>query len=236
MRRAAVGLLVLLAAWLAFGISSAGATPARIIILRHGEKATSTTLCSVGVKRSLALVQQYLGKGAKDSLFASEDPPTAFFSLTLHSLELVSPAAASWNLPVVDYSVVPLPGANKIDEERVRTQQAVNDVLTNPAYDGKVVVMSWEHTFIANKKLAESGNVTLRQLLHLDELTRKAAVPETWENSNYDYFWIVDYPAGSTIPSSFERQRQQFTGPYSSLPSNLWSKPEKLPSNTGCKS
>ena len=223
-------------AFVMFGASSALAVPSKIIILRHGEKASSTALCSVGISRSLALVQEYLGKGAKKSLFGAPQTPAAFLAITLHSLELASPAAASWNAPVVTYSVVPLPGANETDDLDARTIQAANDVLNNPAWNGKIVVMVWEHKHIANKTLAKSGNVTLRQLLNLDKLTGKDHVHETWEGSNYDYFWIVEYPANSTTPSSFTPMRQEFSGPYESVPSNHWGKAEKLPPNSGCKS
>jgi hypothetical protein len=83
------------------GASLCDAAPARIIILRHGEKANATALCGVGISRSLALAQEYLGKGANKSLFKDGEAPAAFFAITLHSLELASPAAASWNLPVI---------------------------------------------------------------------------------------------------------------------------------------
>src|SRR6185436_4855959 len=61
-------------------------------------------------------------------------------------------------------------------------------------WDGKVVVMVWEHKHIADKKLTR----TLRNLLNLDKLTGKDHVHETWQGSNYDYFWSVEYPKGST--------------------------------------
>jgi hypothetical protein len=218
------------------------AAPARIIILRHGEKANATALCGVGISRSLALVQQYLGKGAANSLFAAGETPAAFHAITLHSLELASPAAASWSLPVTTWSVVPLP-KSAADEEKeldARTRAAAADVMSNPAYTGKIVVMVWEHKHIANKKLQDkhaTDGVTLRQLLNLGVLTGKDHVHETWEGTNYDYFWIVEYgTAGSANPTGFQHVRQEFTGTYKDLPANHWGKPEKLPPNSGCKS
>ena len=168
--------LLLTATFLLALCSQALALPAKIIILRHGEKQDSFELCSVGVQRSLALATQYLGKGAKDSLFASDETPAAFFSITLHTLELVSPSAQSWNAPTIMYSAVPIKNSAYGDSEDVlnaRTQQAANDVLTNPAWNGKTVVMVWEHKHIANKKLEKPGSgkkVTLRELLNLDQL------------------------------------------------------------------
>ncbi len=222
------------------GIQAADAVPRQIIILRHGEKANATALCSVGIQRSQALAAQYLGKGAANSLFSGSDTPAAFVAITLHTLELISPAAATWGLPVITWSVVPLPGADEAKQLDAQTRAAANDVLTNPAYDGKIVVMTWEHKHIANKKLQEkhpTHGVTLRQLLNLDALTGTNHVHETWQGSNYDYFWIVDYGnAGSTTPTAFKHVRQEFTGAFKSVPSNHWGKPEKLPPNSGCKS
>jgi hypothetical protein len=83
--------------------------------------------------------------------------------------------------------------------------------------------------YIADKKLTK----TLR---NLDKLNGKDHVHETWQGSNYDYFWIVEYPSGSSIPSSFKDERQEFTGTYAAVPSNHWGKGENLPKNSGCKS
>src|SRR5262245_15980401 len=52
------------------GLGAAFATPARIIILRHGEKATAYKLCDIGHERTKALTTTYLGRGAVKSLFA----------------------------------------------------------------------------------------------------------------------------------------------------------------------
>ena len=53
-----------------YGLGAALATPARIIILRHGEKADKWKLCGVGQERADALAANYLGRGAAKSLFA----------------------------------------------------------------------------------------------------------------------------------------------------------------------
>jgi hypothetical protein len=90
--------------------------PARIIILRHGEKKNSTALCDVGVERSLALAAQYLGQGSMNSLFTPNRPPTAFFGVTLHCLELGAPAVATWGKAIAMYAVVPV---GQSDEEEL---------------------------------------------------------------------------------------------------------------------
>jgi hypothetical protein len=238
-----LGLSLLGVIMLGLGIAPvAEAVPKQIIILRHGEKHDAYELCAVGQQRSLALQANYLGKGSVNSILPASGPD-GIFAITLHTLELASPAAQSWGLPMQLYSVVPLPGMKKKDEElqlNLRTQQAAQDVMTNPRWDGKVVVMVWEHDHIAKKKLEEQfpgEKVTLRQLLNLDKLPKSANVPHSWHGSNYDYFWIVDYGnPGSDVPTRFAVQKQVFPAPYEQVPSNDWGQPEKLPKHSGCQS
>lgn len=215
------------------------AVPKRIIILRHGEKQDGYALCSVGQQRSLALEANYLGKGAPNSLFPIGTGPDAIFAVTLHCLELASPAAQSWSLPLQLYSVVPLNSQSQADETlqlNKRTQEAAHAVLTDPRWDGKTVVMVWEHDHIAKNKLEKQfpdEKVTLRQLLNLDTLPN---VPENWHGGNYDYFWIVDYGnEGSAMPTKFTVKKQKFPAPYDNVPSNAWGTSENLPEDSGCE-
>ncbi|BAT58547.1 hypothetical protein GJW-30_1_01073 [Variibacter gotjawalensis] len=230
----------LLLATMAIGsfISAAAATPEQIIILRHGEKQDAYRLCQVGVQRSLALAAQYLGKGAEQSLFSGGSKPDAFIAITLHTLELVSPSARSWNMPVILYSVLPMRGQTAAQTTAIlnqRTQEAVRDVLANPAWDGKTVVMVWEHHHIADLALEKqfpNDKITLRQLFNLDVNT---TLPETWSGDNFDYFWIVNFAKGSNRPTSVEVRKQVFTGSFASVPSNDWAKPPTYPANSKCE-
>ena len=242
-RQVGLSLLGLILLGSGFAPMVAEAVPKEIIILRHGEKQDSYRLCSVGQQRSLALQANYLGKGAANNLFPTGTGPDGIFAITLHTLELASPIAQSWGVPIQLYSVVPLSGLDRKGEVRqlnLRTQQAARDVLTNPKWDGKTVVMVWEHDHIAKKKLEKAfpnERVTLRQLLNLDKLPKSAGVPETWPGSNYDYFWIVTYGnPGSDIPTGFTVKKQVFPAPYQAVPSKDWGKPEPLPKGSKCES
>jgi hypothetical protein len=229
-------LLMLMSAALA--LAEAQAAPSQIIILRHGEKQDDYRLCEVGVQRSLALAAQYLGKGAKDSLFPRGRTPDAFIAITLHTLELVSPAAQSWGKPVVLYSALPMHGQTDAQMTAIlnrRTQEAVRDVMTGPQWQGKTVVMTWEHHHIADRRLEKqyaSEKVTLRQLLNLDTIK---SVPETWLGDNFDYFWIVDYAKGSSRPTRFQARKQVFAAPFDRVPSNDWGTPPTYPANSKCE-
>ncbi len=216
----------------------AAAAPARVIILRHGEKKDDFRLCKLGIERAMALVKTYLGQGAKDSFFAAGERPAAFVSITLHALELAAPAATSWGQPVVLFTV--LPGETRMKglagfraALATHTEEAARLVMNEPSFNGRTVVMVWEHEHIANAKLeAQSPNrkISLRQLLRLDILPD---VPTTWPTETYDYFWIVDFNPDGT-PTRFAMKKQVFDGPFANLPANDWDKTDGLGKASGC--
>lgn len=224
-----------------FSSSLAYAAPSRIILLRHGEKENAYALCGVGQQRSVALRSQFLGKGASQSLFTAS-PPSAFFATTLHTLELIAPSANSWDLPIIIYPALPLTDRNdKKTTELINNQTALaaTNVMQDPTWNGKTVVMVWEHKHIANKKLTKEFPdlmVDLRQLLKLDQLPEQTTkkIPKTWSGANYNFFWIVDYDEKAN-PVGFEVVRQNFTGQYANVPNNDWGVAESLPANTKCK-
>ena len=205
------------------------AVPRRLIILRHGEKANPYALCGIGQQRAIALRDTYLGRDATESVIPHGESPAAFLAMTLHTVELATPSAQSWGLPVTTYAVVPMKGRPehvKREQEIESVQTAAADVLNNPAWHDRTVVITWEHSTIAREKLEREHPgeaVTFRQLLHLDTL---ANVPKNWAGNNYDYLWIVDYaPKISDQPTGFRLQRQLFPAPFQALPHNLWGAP-----------
>lgn len=144
------------------------------------------------------------GRNGRKSLFAAGEEPAAFLASTLHTLELAAPAAGTWSLPLTLYAAPP--GGEKkafVVTLNQRTQQAAADLMSNPVWQGKTVVMVWEHDHIADAKLEKKfpgEAVTLRQLLGLDTMK---GVPDTWPAGNYDYFWIVDFDQGAGTPTDF---------------------------------
>lgn len=223
---------------LCFFSAASFAAPSRIIVLRHGEKDNVWKLCDIGQERSKALAEFYLGKGAKESFFTGGETPAGFLAVTLHTLELASPAASSWGLPITLYSVVPQRGDAKdkdafVEQVNRRTREAVSDLMKTPAWQGKTVVMVWEHNHIANAKLAAKfpgEEVTLRQLLKLDKLP---GVPADWPSSNYDYFWVIDFDKEGK-PTSFRMVKQVFGTDYADVPTNDWGEPNGMRRRSGC--
>src|SRR6202161_101459 len=151
------------------------AQPARVIILRHAEKLNAYALCDLGRERADALAKQFLGQGATQSLFAPGERPAAFMAVTLHPLETITPAAQTWGIPVIDYSVVPTKDEGDDAAEaqiNARTQEAARDLMSKHEYDGKIVIVAWEHKHIASRKLEKDyrgRGVTFRQLLRLGQ-------------------------------------------------------------------
>lgn len=229
-----IGLMATLAA------GAATAAPARIILLRHGEKLNDWQLCPVGVQRSQALKAQHLGKGAADSLFRPGETPKAFFAITLHTLELITPAATSWGQPVITYSVLPEGSAATFQEQlNAQTRQAAHDLLTDPRWEGQTVVVTWEHDHIAKvvspakaEKRPGPAPVTLYDLLGLSKF---ADAPADWPDATYDYFWIIDFDPATKAPSAFKMEKQVFTGAFAGVPQNDWGAPNGLTAASKCQ-
>ncbi len=194
------------------GGEAAQAQPSRIIIARHGEKKDGAKLCKVGKLRAQALAAQYLGKGApgNDTIFGKGAKPDAFFAVTKHTQETAQPSAESWGKELTVFS------EGGLDAE---TKDAAA-TLDSAAYNGKVVVVVWEHKHIAEEDSSgKEDSDTLRALLKLDQIPG-AHVPVKWEGHNYDYFWIVDYTGSQ--PTFTVVQQDYTAAAYAQVPHNAW--------------
>ncbi len=194
------------------GAEVATAHPARIVISRHGEKTDGPELCSVGQLRAQALAARYLGKGAplNDAIFGAGGKPDAFFAVTKHTQKTAQPSADSWGENLTVFS----------DGDLDTETQAAAAALDQPEYDGKVVVVVWEHKHIAEEDSSgQEETNTFRSLLKLDQIPG-ASPPAKWEGKNYDYFWIVDYTGPQP---TFTVLRQDYAdAAYAQVPNNAW--------------
>jgi hypothetical protein len=203
------------------GVGMAEAHPSRIIFLRHGEKKDAAELCAVGQLRAEALSAQYLGKGApgNDTIFGKGGKPDAFFAITAHTQETATPSAETWGKKPTLFQVPPHDPNEDADLDK-QTKNAAK-ALASSDYDGKIVVVVWEHKHIANRALNASGD-TLWSLLNLGAI-RNAPVPDTWQGANYDFFWIIDY---TQDPPTFVSLPQRYSAPkYAEIPDNAWGAP-----------
>ena len=214
------------------------AAPERLVITRHGEKLDTWQLCQTGLDRAQALSDQYLGAHATEPLFPNE-PPAAIMTLTIHTSETAEPTAYSRAIPTTNYLALPnsnLSVAEFEAEINRQNRQAVQDLMNNPRYTGKQILMFWEHFHTASAALESrypGEQVTLRQLLKLNQHPFAKQVPPTWPDGNYNFFWIVDFNPDGSI-KAFSTKRQVYQGRYANLPNNDWGTTEGLPSNSHC--
>ena len=214
------------------------AAPDRLIITRHAEKLNTWQLCQTGLDRAQALSEQYLGSSASDPFFPSGSP-AAIMTLTIHTSETAEPTAHSWGMPTTAYLALPGTDRTPAQLEAAINQQnrrAVHDLMSHPGYSGKQVLMVWEHFHTASSALESrypGEHVTLRQLLHLDQPPFAELVPATWPDSNYNFFWIVDFNPDGSI-KAFDTKRQKYSGRYANLPDNPWGTPNNLPVSSHC--
>jgi hypothetical protein len=105
----------------AIGAEAAQARPARVILLRHGEKKNGRELCDVGSLRAQAISAQYLGRGAleNDAIYGNGRTPDAFFAVTAHTQETAAPSAQSWGKQL---TIFPVPPGDPDEESDLDTQ------------------------------------------------------------------------------------------------------------------
>jgi hypothetical protein len=225
-------------------LTAAYALPKRIIILRHAEKSNDENinnggLCGPGPDRAQAL-SQYLGSAAgPNSLFENGEKPAAFYANTCHSAETIAPASATWKGVVLN-TCPPFTNGKCGDDCKGEhldkwSSEAAHKVLNNAEYNGKTVVMAWEHARIADAALDEKNPdpLTLYRLLGIYNYFNGVDL-SNWCGTNYDYFWIVDYDPdnpnsknGAPTPKSITISQQKFDAPYDTLPTNAWGEPEQ---------
>lgn len=162
--------LILVLAALA-SASAAAAAPARILFLRHAEKpAQGPELNARGRVRAAALPSLFL----RDPRAAAWGRPAALYAGapqkpggSVRSIETLEPLGWALGLPLVE----------KFRRDDVQAVAA--SLLSDPALDGKTVVVCWEHKRIPDiiRALGFTG------------------APATWGDNVYDRIWIIDFDA-----------------------------------------
>lgn len=144
------------------------AEPASIFILRHAEKINDKDvhLSPRGELRAQALAAFFTLNGFNERF----GPPAGLYAVhanegqSLRSIETLTPTAQALRLGIdTDFS--------RGDEEAL-----MKNVLTNPAYDAKTVIIAWSHNDIP-KLLKPFKN-------DLD-------VPSKWPKGVFDRFWLL---------------------------------------------
>lgn len=176
------GAFILLSALLASASAqSQAARPAQIILLRHAEKPADPDdphLSPAGEKRAQRLVSFIM----KDPTMSKFGLPVAVFAsqTTKHdngqrTQETVAPLAKALKLPVQ----TPFLSKNYA--------ALAKQILANPAYTGKTVLICWTHDEIP--KLATALGVKPR--------------PPKWKGSVFDQVYVISYQNGNTTLATF---------------------------------
>ena len=151
---------------------SANAAPAQVIIIRHGEKpAVGRDLCPQGVCRADALATVFPRQFGTPAAIYAMKPGSDDGSL--RAIQTVTPLARALNLTIhTGYT-------------RQQLQPLVDDIMRNPAYEGQMVLISWEHKVIP----------TLVQTFCAGGAASGACdpVPAKWPGSVFDQAWILSF-------------------------------------------
>jgi broad specificity phosphatase PhoE len=178
--------------------------PARIVILRHGEKLgapespddpASPDLSPAGYARAQMLATLIPKKfGPLDYLFAAADSKTSH-----RPVETVKPLAK-----IIGF------GPDRFDKIYPNNSYAklADDLLKRPEYAGKLIVICWHHGNIP--ALGAALGATWAQLATAPELIGRAAPGLgglKWDPKVFDRFWVLDFGAEEGV--KFQSMPQQ---------------------------
>ncbi len=146
---------------------ASNAGPAQVIIIRHGEKPrVGNELSERGWQRAKALVEFF----EKDPAVTQFGPPVAIYAMkpghadgSVRAIQTVTPLAESLGKTI-----------NK-NYEKNELKSLVKDILGNPCYAGKTVLICWEHKVIPS---------LVREFGWSD-------APSLWSGKVYDRAWIL---------------------------------------------
>lgn len=153
------------------------ASPAEVILIRHGEKpAQGAHLNERGRQRAKALVSffttrsEVLRFGTPVAIYAMN--PGVDSDDSDRPIETVQPLAEALGLPVLH----PL--------TRMEIEPLVQEIKSNPSYNGKMVLICWEHKMIP----------AIANLFGADD------APHKWHGGTFDRAWVIDLdPQGQEV-------------------------------------
>jgi hypothetical protein len=157
------------------GCGLARAAPAQIIFLRHAEKpAIGAELNERGRERAAALVPLF----TKDPRVLEHGPPVAIFAMrprgksgSVRAIQTMEPTARALGL------------APDTRLTRDEIPALVHAIRSAPAYEGKTVIVCWEHDAIPEmlKAFGWTGG------------------PPKWKDKSYDRLWVLDFEHGKPV-------------------------------------
>lgn len=171
------------AAALAFAAPSFAA-PAQVILIRHAEKPENgSELSERGWKRAEALVWFFQTAPAvtqRGTPFAIYAAAPKNEDSSIRSIQTVTPLAKTLNKAI------------NTKFTRGQTHKIAVDIMENPAYTGKMVLICWQHTNlveIAGELAGYNGTAPDAQV----------SLPAAWPDQSFDRVWILDLYRGKVV-------------------------------------
>lgn len=157
---------------------TAYAEPAQVILIRHAEKQPGEPVLSAkGYKRAALLKDFFLEEAAVTHYGA----PAAIYAAapknedsSIRSIQTVTPLAKALGLGIDD------------SYTRGQTGKLVREIMETPAYDGRMVLVCWQHDNLVKIAygLAEYNN------------SPRVNIPLVWDDGSFDRVWILDLKNG----------------------------------------
>jgi hypothetical protein len=167
-----------LAAAFSFGAALSYAAPAQVILIRHGEKPEEGNgLNEAGFRRAEALVK-FFETGPAVTHYGT---PVAIYAMaqknsdgSVRAIQTVTPLADALEI--------------NINESYTRDQvdALVKNIMENPDYKGRMVLVCWEHKVIISIAAALAAYGASDQAV-------QNSLPLHWPGDAFDRVWILDF-------------------------------------------
>ncbi|MDO8804061.1 MAG: histidine phosphatase family protein [Elusimicrobiota bacterium] len=164
--------------------AAAFAAPAQVIIIRHAEKNEyGSGLSEQGFRRAAALVKFFQTGPAVTRC----GTPAAIYAAapknedsSIRSIQTVAPLALALRIDI------------NANFTRGQTHKLAREIMENPAYEGRMVLISWQHGNIPNviRELAEYNN---------SGQAVQNSLPYEWPDEAFDRAWILDLSRGRVV-------------------------------------
>jgi hypothetical protein len=152
----------------AFSATSVYAAPAQVLIIRHAEKPdTGDDLSPAGYARANALAWYF----EKTPAVLQHGTPVAIYAMgyeastSRRAVETVAPLAKALGLPIRSQFL------------RDQFQKLVSEILSAPGYEGRTVLICWEHNVIPEIAQAFGAKTA----------------PTTWPGDDFWDVWRLDF-------------------------------------------
>jgi hypothetical protein len=162
-------------------------TPARILIIRHAEKPPvnmeSDELSAKGFERAQALTQLFINQPE----LVTYGTPVAFYAAAYVPGKTSNRCPQTLHLLSSSYHQ-----ALRTDYEAKEYKELAEEILNEPHYFGKTVMICWSHQYMEELVEALGG-----------------FAPGPWSGQVFDRIWILDFEGDSKPKFRDVRQRLQ---------------------------